>query len=205
MRRTVIVRLLTVAALAGLVTSCGPSGTETGAEPGDKPAAGATSDSAPAAPSAASVGAPGTDCPLPVSFGLATSWQPKAVPGGIPHGAFTLRCEIDAKPAGHIGFLRVWTAEKSPGTARQALDAFLAKQKVTGTPAVTDVTAGALPAAEAAYETTALDEPKQEHAFAVVTPSGAAVVVHLGGLDTDEHKAMLPAYQLARQSLKALP
>lgn len=53
------------------------------------------------------------------------------------------------------------------------------------------------------YETYSklLDESKREHALAVITPSGA-VVLHLGGMDTNEHKEMLPAYELAKQSLR---
>ncbi|MFD5348217.1 lipoprotein [Streptomyces anulatus] len=37
--------------------------------------------------------------------------------------------------------------------------------------------------------------------FAVATPDGP-VVVHLGGMDTEEHTAMLPAFELAKKTLK---
>jgi hypothetical protein len=46
-----------------------------------------------------------------------------------------------------------------------------------------------------------LDEQRTESAFAVATPDGP-VVVHLGGLDSEEHREMLPAYELAKQTLK---
>ncbi|MEU0406082.1 lipoprotein, partial [Streptomyces sp. NPDC006197] len=66
--------------------------------------------------------------------------------------------------------------------------------------------AGALAAAEVTYTTHSelTDETKEQRAFAVSTPKGAVVIVHLGGLDTDEHRAMLPAYELAKSTTKAL-
>ncbi|WP_335940110.1 lipoprotein [Streptomyces sp. PTD5-9] len=184
------------------------------------------------------VGGAGSACPLPVVFDLAASWKPKAV--GIDpdseiaaalgvRGGTALVCEIDAKPAGHLGYLRVWQGEKSNRTPRQVLEAFTADGTGTGTGAgtgagagtgteagtgagtragagkitYTATTAGDLPAAEAAYtvDDEPLDEPKKERAFAVSTPDGP-VVIHLGGLDAQEHQEMLPAYELARKSLR---
>ncbi|MEV8536843.1 lipoprotein [Streptomyces sp. NPDC051211] len=189
-----------------------------GADAGGKAKASAAPTAAPSAAApgsgvkaAGSVGADGSGCRLPVVFDLAEDWKPKTVARNdderfaslFEQGGLTLTCEIDAKPAGNIGFLRVWTADKAKGNARQVLEAFMAGEKPTGTPAYTEVPAGALQGVEAAYETTALDESKKEHAYAVVTPGGAAVVLQLGGLDTQEHDEMLPAYRLARQSLKA--
>ncbi|MCB5178526.1 lipoprotein [Streptomyces antimicrobicus] len=158
-----------------------------------------------AAPAGGTVGAQGSACPLPVGFSVARGWKAKGVDARFEQGGLVLGCEVDAKPAGHVGFLRVWVADRAPGDARVVLQNFLATVKATGTPSVTDTTAGALPAVEALYEATGVDGPKQERALAVLTPSGAAVVLHLGGLDTAEHRAMLPAYQLARQSLTAAP
>lgn len=51
------------------------------------------------------------------------------------------------------------------------------------------------------YSSELLDETKKESAFAVTTADGP-VVVHLGGLDTEEHEEMLPAYDLARRTLR---
>ncbi|MBW5486271.1 lipoprotein [Streptomyces bambusae] len=198
--------------LAGLLTACSSGGGAGGdgrtpSSPTGSPSgspAGSPSGGADVPAAAGAVGEPGSACPLPVTLSTAASWKPKAVPPGFTQGGLTLSCEIDAKPAGHIGFLRVWTADRAPGSARQVLENFLATVKTPSgsAPVFTETTAGPLAAVEAAFKAEVLDEAKEERAFAVVTPSGAAVVVHLGGLDTAEHRAMLPAYQLARESMK---
>ncbi|MFB7606743.1 lipoprotein [Streptomyces gardneri] len=171
----------------------------------------ASKDAKAAAPSGASLGGPGTACALPVSFALAEKWKAEAVEDPenpefaalTRQGPATVRCEVDAKPAGHIGYLRVWTAGKGP--ARAALEGFMkAEEKAT---AVTyrETKAGALPATEVTYTVAneLVGDPKDERAFAVSTPKGT-VIVHLGGLDTAEHRAMLPAYELAKSTAKAL-
>ncbi|MFB7357791.1 lipoprotein [Streptomyces gardneri] len=171
----------------------------------------ASKDAKAAAPSGASLGGPGTACALPVSFALAEKWKAEAVEDPenpefaalTRQGPATVRCEVDAKPAGHIGYLRVWTAGKGP--ARAALEGFMkAEEKAT---AVTyrETKAGALPATEVTYTVAneLVGDPKDERAFAVATPKGT-VIVHLGGLDTAEHRAMLPAYELAKSTAKAL-
>lgn len=208
---------------------------KTGTKAAGETAAGTTTGGGAAAGEAVAakggtVGGAGSACPLPVVFDLAASWKPKAV--GIDpdseiaaalgvRGGTTLVCEIDAKPAGHLGYLRVWQGEKSNRTPRQVLEAFTADGTGTGAGAGTEAgtgagtragageityagtTAGDLPAAEAAYtvDDEPLDEPKKERAFAVCTPDGP-VVIHLGGLDAQEHQEMLPAYELARKSLR---
>ncbi|MFB7914621.1 lipoprotein [Streptomyces sp. NPDC056061] len=158
------------------------------------------------------VGGSGSACPLPVAFDLAASWKPKAVDVapdselaaalGV-RGGTTMACEIDAKPAGHIGFLRVWQGEKSDRTPRQVLEAFVADEPGAEKITYTEGRAGDLPSTEAAYTVVSevLDGPKKERAFAVATPDGP-VVIHLGGLDAQEHEAMLPAYELARKTLR---
>ncbi|MEU4075733.1 hypothetical protein DEJ45_12840 [Streptomyces venezuelae] len=170
-----------------------------------------TAPAATAVAAGASLGGPGTACPLPVSFRLAEKWQPKAVENAedpefaalTRQGPATVRCEVDAKPAGHVGFLRVWTAGKGP--ARAALEGFVKAAKGASGAAYEETGSGARAAVEVTY--TVRDElgggSKEERAFAVATPKGA-VIVHLGGLDTAEHRAMLPAYELARTTLKVL-
>ncbi|MEU0982726.1 lipoprotein [Streptomyces sp. NBUL23] len=163
------------------------------------------------------LGGAGSACELPVTFDLAARWKPKAVafePDSDPdpvldalaelaeQGTVQMVCEIDAKPAGHIGFLRVWRGAASEDDPQAVLRAFVADDPQAGKAAYTQVRAGALAAAEVAYtgHSELLDEPKKQRAFAVKTPDGP-VVVHLGGLDTEEHTAMLPAYELAKRSL----
>ncbi|PKV77056.1 lipoprotein [Streptomyces sp. TLI_146] len=202
------VRGAVAAALAAVVlTGCGGA-TESSGKP---PAQASPASGAPAASGAGTVGAAGSACPLPVVFTTADHWKAKAVKldgtaldALAKQGPFTMACEIDAKPAGNIGFLRAWTSSAEQGTPRAALEAFVAADKNAGKAAYTEITAGSLPAAEVVYETYSklLDESKQEHALAVLTPGGA-VVLHLGGMDTDEHKEMLPAYELAKKSLRA--
>ncbi|WP_432126135.1 lipoprotein [Streptomyces sp. bgisy082] len=208
--------LVPVVLVAGpLLTGCGGSEAVPGAQaPTAKPSDATPSEAAtPAVPAAAaSLGGPGTACPLPVSFSLAKDWKPKAIE--LPtdpdladladlarRGPAVMRCEIDAKPAGHIGFLRVWTVEK--GSARAALEAFVKGDESSSAVSYREGRAGALPAVEATYtvRSALFDEDKEERAFAVATPRGV-VVVDLGGSDTEEHRAMLPAYELARTTLK---
>ncbi|TXS56214.1 lipoprotein [Streptomyces sp. t39] len=161
---------------------------------------------------AASVGAETSACALPVTFDLAEGWSPEAVehdPDGefaalLEQGTVSLRCEIDAKPAGHIGFLRVWVGGAAGDDPRAALEAFVADAAADREEEVYAATrAGTYEAVEVRYLNTGelLDAPKRERAFALTTPDGV-VVVDLGGLDSGEHEQMLPAYELARKSLR---
>lgn len=177
------------------------------------------------AESGATIGAAGSACELPVTFDIAEAWTAEAVDTGsggdtsggtdgepadefadavLRQGPVTLACEVDAKPAGHIGYLRVWTGAPGDADARTVLEAFVAADDAASKPRYSTFKAGGLTGVEVEYLYTSelLDEPKTEHALAVTTPRGP-VVVHLGGLDTEEHKAMLPAYELAKRTLKA--
>ncbi|KFK87155.1 hypothetical protein IX27_24710 [Streptomyces sp. JS01] len=157
------------------------------------------------------LGGAGSACELPVTFDLAARWKPKAIelePDSVladlaEQGTVKMVCEIDAKPAGNIGFLRVWRGGASEDDPQAVLKAFVEDDPNASEAAYTQVKAGALAAAEVGYtvHSELMDESKQERAFAVITPDGP-VVVHLGGLDSDEHTAMLPAFELAKRSLK---
>jgi hypothetical protein len=154
------------------------------------------------------LGGSDTPCHLPVTFDLAKSWKAKAVDAeggaGLTHqGGFTMACEVDAKPAGHLGFLRVWTAPKSVDTARQALDKFLAADRGITVPETREVGVASVSGAEVTYirDSPAADSKKRERLLAVATPSGTAILA-LGGFDTGEHEAMLPAYMLAKKTLR---
>ncbi|PSJ27363.1 hypothetical protein B7P34_17850 [Streptosporangium nondiastaticum] len=157
------------------------------------------------------VGGAGAVCEFPVSFEVAKAWQPKGVDAEgavflskwLGHPSFKGACEIDAKPAGMIGYIRVWTSERTDMSPRQALETFVAEEKNVTSKEFSDTKAGDLPAAEVAYERKSplFDEPQPEQAFAVTTPKGVTVV-HLGGLESGEHKEMLPAYELAKRTTK---
>lgn len=160
-----------------------------------------------------SVGAPGSPCPMPVTFDLAADWKPEAVEhaaddefaGLLEQGPVSLVCEIDAKPAGNIGFIRVWVGADASADTREVLEAFVADAAADRRKeAYSETKAGKFDATEVSYVNTGefLDEPKKERAFAVATPKGV-VVVELGGLDFEEHEQMLPAYELARKTLRS--
>ncbi|MFD3818648.1 lipoprotein [Streptomyces rubiginosohelvolus] len=203
--------------LAGCSSSAGTGSEDEGSAPvpavsGSAPAKAAEKAGAEAAVAAKGgrLGGAGSACELPVTFDLAARWKPKAIelePDSIladlaEQGTVKMVCEIDAKPAGNIGFLRVWQGEASEDDPQAVLKAFVADDPNASEAAYAQVKAGALAAAEVGYtvHSELMDESKKERAFAVTTPDGP-VVVHLGGLDSDEHTAMLPAFELAKKSL----
>ncbi|MFF6773597.1 lipoprotein [Streptomyces sp. NPDC012637] len=219
--RTAVPAALLAAGL--LLTGCGtekdPAGPPAPASGprNSAPAAGAQ-DSAPAegvaaAAPAGALGGAGTACALPVTFSLAEDWKPKAIDapadpevadlleGLFRQGPATALCEVDAKPAGNIGFLRVWSAPKGP--LRSTLEAFVKAEDGSREAVYAETKAGALPAVEVTYavHSEIMEETSDKRALAVATPKGV-VIVHLGGLDSEEHRAMLPAYELAKSTLK---
>jgi hypothetical protein len=194
-----------VALLAGVLTGCSE------AAEGDDPKASAR-PSAPvettgaddsAATSGGTIGAAGSACELPVTFDVAKSWKAEAVEAPLSQGPVSLACEIDAKPAGNIGFLRIWAGKSGDADTRTVLEAFIAAEDGVTKEKYSTFTAGGVSGVEVEYlySSELLGETKKESAFAVTTADGP-VVVHLGGLDTEEHEEMLPAYELARRTLR---
>ncbi|MFI9761576.1 lipoprotein [Streptomyces sp. NPDC051963] len=190
-----------VALLAALLTGCSE------AAPAEEKDTETT-----ASASGGTLGAAGSACELPVTFDIAEDWTAEAVDGGsaedvadalLRQGPVALVCEVDAKPAGNIGFIRVWTGDPGKDEARAVLEAFVAAESGASKEAYRTFTTGDLDGVEVEYLYTSemLDETKQERAFAVVTPDGP-VVLHLGGLDTEEHEEMRPAYELAKRTLR---
>jgi hypothetical protein len=186
--RTAIITALAAAALAP--TACASAD----AEPDQAAAAGPR------------VGAADSACRLPVTFGIAESWtaKPVTIKADDPlaelarKGPLTMVCEIDAKPAGNIGFLRVWTGGK--GELRESLAAFIGTDAREA--AYTELKIDGRAAVEVVYQQKSQvdEEMEQERAFAVETAEGMAAV-SLDSFDSDEHAAMLPAYELAKSSL----
>ncbi|MEU2357768.1 lipoprotein [Streptomyces misionensis] len=205
-------RAVVAVALAAVLGGC--AGNDEAATPragGSTTAAGAKD---PAAVSGGTIGAAGSPCALPVRFDIAEDWKAESIDAHgaqddglaalLRQGPVTAACEIDAKPAGHIGFLRVWTGRAGDADPPGTLRGFVAAQGHVGKERYrTFTTGGGLRGAEVEYSSTSelLDETKKECAFAVDTPAGP-VVVHLGGMDSAEHDAMLPAYELAKRTLK---
>ncbi|MFF4166220.1 lipoprotein [Streptomyces sp. NPDC001741] len=209
--RTLVPAVLAAAVLTGCSSSSG-EGTDTGtdtAKNGDSAPSQAAEGTAPE--KGVTIGAPGSACELPVTFDLAADWKPQAVevdPGSElaelgQQGSATMVCEIDPKPAGNLGYLRVWQGKGSGTAPRAALEDFVAGDPNATGASYEETEAGSVAAAEVTYtvEIELLDERKTERAFAVATPDGP-VVVHLGGMDSQEHEEMLPAYELARKTLK---
>jgi hypothetical protein len=210
------------------------AGSEQGSKAGSSATADASGHGTGVAERGGTIGAPDSACALPVTFDIAKDWKAKAVDaeavsdkasgkasdsgtddpgddigddvaGSLLHqGPVTAACEVDAKPAGTIGFLRVWTGAPGKDDARRVLEAFVAAEDGANHATYRDVTAGDFDAVEVAYRYTSeiLDETKEEQALAVTTPHGP-VVLHLGGADTGEHRAMLPAFELAKRTLRA--
>ncbi|MGW6735008.1 lipoprotein [Streptomyces sp. NPDC055013] len=191
----------------------------------------AASDGDTAVKRGGTIGPAGSDCELPVTFDIAQYWEAEAVDAGtekdeaggskgggdsenselaqeiadalLHQGTVTAACEVDAKPAGNIGFLRIWTGEPGDDDARTVLEAFLADENGVSKAKYSAFKAGGLAGAEVKYLVTSklLEETKEETALAVTTEKGP-VVIHLGGMDTEEHRAMLPAYELAKKTLR---
>ncbi|MFE7274061.1 lipoprotein [Streptomyces sp. NPDC057623] len=224
-------RLAQVALLAGVLTGCsGAAEDDTKTSASATASAEAASDGDTAVKSGGTIGAAGSACELPVTFDIARYWEAEAVDAGtekdksadsgdrsaeddelaqeiadalLHQGPVTAACEVDAKPAGNIGFLRIWTGEPGADDARTVLEAFLAEESGVSKAKYSAFKAGDVAGAEVRYLVTSelLEETKEESALAVTTEEGP-VVIHLGGMDTDEHRAMLPAYELARKTLR---
>jgi hypothetical protein len=150
-----------------------------------------------------------TACALPVTVPLADKWlaKPVGTNGGLPaalvrQGESTLACEIDAKPAGQVGFLRIWIAKRGATDPRPVVEAFLAADRGLTDVAFRDVKAGGMKATEATFRRESPMEAggKRERALAVAAPTGVAVLA-LSGLNSEQYDAMLPAYVLARRDM----
>ncbi|MFI6436016.1 lipoprotein [Streptomyces sp. NPDC050759] len=199
-------RIAHVALLAGVLTGCSEAAERDDSKASARPSATAETsgpgDTA-AAAGGGTIGAAGSACELPVTFDLAESWKAEAVEAPVSQGPVSLACEIDAKPAGNIGFLRVWAGKSGDADTRAVLEAFVAAEDGVTKEKYRAFTSGGVSGVEVEYlySSELLEETKKESAFAVTTADGP-VVVHLGGLDTEEHEEMLPAYELARRTLR---
>ncbi|MFD5798843.1 lipoprotein [Streptomyces diastatochromogenes] len=221
-------RVVQAVVLAAVLAGCSQSPDGDAKASGSPSAAESAGANSAVAARGGTVGAAGSACELPVSFDIAERWKAKGIDAEkelskaskgsdgdlsgaladslLRQGPVTTACEIDAKPAGKIGFLRVWTGEPGDADARTVLRQFVAAEDNTSKEKYRSFrTAGGLSGVEVEYLYTSklLEETKKESAFAVSTPDGP-VVLHLGGMDTDEHNAMLPAYELAKQTLRVL-
>jgi hypothetical protein len=180
-----------------LIAGCGSSGS-------DKPAASGKGsapwhDGVQPAAAAAKVGGADTACPLPVAMDLPDKWKPNSLdPGLFRQGGLDALCEIDAKPAGAIGFLRVFVGPAAE--PKQALESFVAAQKGARDVQYRDTAVGKGSGAEVTWVD---EEAGRRRAFAMSTPL-KTVVMTAGSIDDSEYEQLLPAFLLAKQSLTPL-
>jgi Uncharacterised lipoprotein len=198
-------RVAHAALLAGVLTGCSEAAEGDDSKASARPSATAETSGPDdtAAVAGGTIGTAGSACELPVTFDIAKSWKAEAVEAPLSQGPVSLACEIDAKPAGNIGFLRVWAGKSGDADTRTVLEAFVAAEDGVTKEKYRTFTSGGVSGVEVEYlySSELLEETKKESAFAVTTADGP-VVVHLGGLDTEEHEEMLPAYELARRTLR---
>ncbi|MFJ9705053.1 lipoprotein [Streptomyces sp. NPDC101234] len=92
--------------------------------------------------------------------------------------------------------------ERCSGDAGAVLRAFVAAEDCAGRAKYRNFRTDGLSGVRVDYvcSSRVLNEGKKESALTVVTPRGP-VVLHLGGLDSEEHEEMLPAFELAQETL----
>ncbi|MFC6019309.1 lipoprotein [Plantactinospora solaniradicis] len=212
------IRAAVLAALTiGIAAGCG-DGAETPSAGGAASASPSTTPVAPGPPwyddvapatAATKVGPTGTSCELPITFDLPAKWKAKPVVFNpdfaelIQVGGSTMSCEIDAKPAGNIGFMRVWVVDRGAVIgARKGLEEFVAKYGKLTDVQYRDTKAGPLIATEVTFmeESELTGETKRGRALVVATRFGTMLLT-LSGTDTEEFEAMFPAFQLAKQTV----
>ncbi|MFD1320236.1 lipoprotein [Micromonospora sonneratiae] len=210
---TALLAVLTVGVLGGCSTEPEKSaqGGSTAPSPTTTPVAAGPPwyDDVQAGAAATKVGAADSPCKLAITFSVPAKWKVKPVEVSeefaslAQQGGATARCEIDAKPAGNIGFIRVWTVDQGGVGAQAALEKFVA-----GSSEVTDVQyrrtkAGGLDSFEATYlqKSKLTGEERRGRAICVATGRSGTLLISLGGMDTEEFEEMLPAYVLAKQSI----
>ncbi|WP_229401801.1 lipoprotein [Micromonospora okii] len=207
-RRVAVLAALTLTATAGCAEK-----TEPAASPSPAPSASASASpvagGAPwydeVAPAAAgtTVGPEGSACPLPMTFSVPPKWKVEAVKvADAKIGPALMLCEIDAKPAGHIGFLRVWRIEGAkPLDPQVTVDKYIAGYgKEAKEKQYRRTKAGSLDA----YEATWIEEDGSRERALVVSTLYGRVMLSLESAGDDEFAAMLPAY-LSAKSTAALP
>ncbi|MFE0044170.1 lipoprotein [Streptomyces albireticuli] len=211
---------LMVGALTGCASGDGDAGKADKAEASGK-AAGKTEPSKSAVPSATEtaesgrgsgtrVGEAGSACELPVSFETAEGWKANTMSeaesdllGDITHHkSLKGTCEIDTKDRA-INRMLVWTGPATDSSARHVLDVFMTEEgKYLVESKYQDLKVGGQPAVEVVYKLNSpkLGEDREQRALALSTPKGVAVI-QLRGFDTEEHRRILPVYELAKKTM----
>lgn len=181
-----------------LIAGCGedkPAQNQPAQEKGSAP----WHDGVKPAAAATKLGGANTPCSLPVAIDIPDKWKPAHIDAGLgSQGGLEASCEIDAKPAGAIGFLRVFVGPAAE--PRQALESFVADQKNPRDVEFRDTAVGQGSGVEATWLT---EEAGRKRAFAMSTPL-KTIVVTAGSIDDEEYAQLVPAFLLAKQSLTPL-
>ncbi|MFU8873019.1 lipoprotein [Micromonospora sp. SL4-19] len=162
-------------------------------------------DEVPPAEAGITIGDSNSGCDLPITFSIPAGWRVKQIPAKakLKVGRVTLSCEIDAKPAGLVGFLRVWTVDERLRTdAKTEVSDFVTEYAQDDQATYRRTKAGPLDSVEASYVQQGIDgKPNPQRAIAVRAILGD-VVVTVGGMDAEEFQSLLPGFQLAKRSVK---
>jgi hypothetical protein len=145
------------------------------------------------------VGPTGSACPMPVTFSVADKWKPTAVSDGTSKSG-ELLCEISARATGQTGFIRVYRMT-DVADAQAALTRYTSRPTYSGIK-VTDVTTGLGAGKQVSYSIDSSGTTLPGMVFAAPV-TGGAVLVSLDAIDEETQKANMPAFELAKSTLKA--
>ncbi len=165
---------------------------------------------------AGAIGGADSTCPMPVTFDRARGWVPERIVDTddkgetvlddlLTPGPFHVVCELESPV--NVGYLRVYVgpqrlASQDPERLlRTFVKEFDEGVELTFSTSESD---DGLAVTEVAYVEVreVLEERVKRRAFLVVGKDGV-VVVHVGGLDDEEHAGMLPTFELTRDSVRA--
>jgi hypothetical protein len=162
-------------------------------------AACSSSGSADTPTAASEVGAAGSACPMPVTFGVVDKWKPASVSDG-KSARGELLCEISARATGQTGFLRVYHMT-DVADAKAALTQYT-KLPTYSDLKFSDIKTGTGAGQEVKYTIDSSGTTLPGLVFAVPVARGT-VLVSLDAIDEDTQKANMSAYELAKSSMKA--
>lgn len=197
-----------VAAVAVLAAGCGSSDDSGGGsgskEPGEKdPGKAALAEPWHDGIKPASAAGSAEDCLTPVVFDLPKAWEPDAVDASTDDTRTRpdLLCEVDGKPAGTVGFIRLSIDETPDGDAKAELQAHASESENPHDVEYREVKVGGQPGWEVSYlfDVPEFDEENRSRSFAVVI-GGQLVRVDLDA-PVESYVDVLPAYLLARDTL----
>lgn len=164
---------------------------------------------------AGAIGGADSACPLPVTFDRERGWVPErivdtddkgeaALGALLTPGPFRVACELESPV--NVGYLRVYVGPQRLASQdpERLLRTFVAEldEGVELTFSTSESDDG-LAVTEVSYVEVreVLEERAKRRAFLVAGKDGV-VVVHVGGLDDEEHAGMLPTFELAKESVR---